>query len=338
MVLRATAAGLRRAARAWSLGAFLLLLNVLTAALLAVPLAVMLEGDLREREAASGLMYGFDYAWWSHWADTRPGWPSTLAPEILGTGFAFRNVDLLLKGQLPLGLFAARSAEAEGAATAAAPAPALDPVLLMLGAGYWLLQVLLSGGVLAHLRGPSGQWTFRGLLHGSGFYAGRFLRLALLVLLVDGLVFALNVSFARWVDHRARESVTDSAAQAWLLGRHALLLLALLLVHLVSSYARVIVVLEERRSALLALLSSMAFCVRHAFRTSAHLLAVVAAGVFLLALWGYLDGHWTATGYKTQAVTLLLAEGLIFGRILLRLALSAGQIDLYRALSAPPPS
>ena len=79
MVLRATAAGLRRAARAWSLGAFLLVLNVLTAALLAVPLAVMLEADLRERDAASGLMYGFEYPWWSHWEDTRPGWPSTWA-------------------------------------------------------------------------------------------------------------------------------------------------------------------------------------------------------------------------------------------------------------------
>jgi hypothetical protein len=330
VLLRATAGGFRRACRAWSLGAFLLALNVLTAAVLAVPLALMLEADLKERGAATGLMYGFDYPWWSHWADTRQGWPATLGPEILGVGFAFRNLELLLKGQLPLRLFDFSAPEGGAGAP---PRPALDPTLLMLGAVYWLLQVLLAGGVLSHLRGVSPQWTFRGLIHGAGFYGGRFFRLALLVLLLDALVFALNIPFARWADERAREAVSDATAQAWLLGRHALLLLALLLVHLVSSYARVIVVLEERRSAILALTSSIAFCLGNAARAVAHLLAVVAAGVALLALWAFLDGHWATTGFKTQVVALLLGQGLVLGRILCRLALAAGQIDLYRGLS-----
>lgn len=335
MVLRATLSGLRRAARVATLGGFLLLVNVLTAAVLAVPLAMLLEADLRERGAATGLLYGFDYTWWSHWADTRTGWPTTFGPEIQGVGFVFRNLELLLNGQLPLGLFAFYEPETS---PTAAPVPGLDPVLLALGAGYWLLQLLLSGGVLAHLRGTSPHWTFRGLLHGSGFYAGRFVRLALLVLALDALVFLLNVPFAGWADHRAREAVSESAAQAWLLGRHAVLLLALLLVHLVSSYARVIIVLEDRASALLALLSAAAFCLRNALRAAGHLLAVVAAGTAVVALWAFLDGHWTTTGYKTQAVALVLAQGLILARILLRLALWAGQIDLYRGLSAPRPA
>jgi hypothetical protein len=330
MVRHATIAGLRRAAGAWSLGAFLLLVNVLTAAALAVPLAILLQAELKERGAATGMLYGFDYPWWSHWADTHPGWPATLGPEILGTGFAFRNLELLLKGWLPLGLFTHVRPEA------ADPTPSgVDPILLALGAGYWLLQLLLWGGVLAHLRGGSPEWTFRGLLHGAGFYGGRFFRLAVAALLLDALVFALNGPFAGWVDSRAQEAVSESTAQAWLFGRHAVLLLALLLVHLVASYARVIIVLEERASALLALLSAVSFCLRNALRVAGHMLAILATAVALLALWSFLDGHWATTGFKTQAVTLLLAQGLILGRILLRLALSAGQIHLYRGLSSP---
>ena len=51
-------------------------------------------------------MYGFDYDWWAHWSERQQGPPSALSPDILGTGFAFQNLELLLKGSLPLGLFA----------------------------------------------------------------------------------------------------------------------------------------------------------------------------------------------------------------------------------------
>ena len=43
-------------------------------------------------------MYGFDYDWWAQWSERQEGPPSALSPDILGTGFAFRNLELLLKG------------------------------------------------------------------------------------------------------------------------------------------------------------------------------------------------------------------------------------------------
>jgi hypothetical protein len=123
----------------------------------------------------------------------------------------------------------------------------------------------------------------RGLLHGSGFYFGRILRVSALVLALDGLVFWANAPFALWVEERARESVSETTALAWLFGRHLLLLLALLLVHLLSCYARVIVVLEERRSALLALLSSAGFCLRNLGKAFGHLLVLALLAVLLVA-------------------------------------------------------
>jgi hypothetical protein len=118
----------------------------------------------------------------------------------------------------------------------------------------------------------------------------------------------------------------------WLLGRHALLFLALCAVHLVAGYARVVTVLEERASALLAFVSGLAFCLRHPLRTAGQLALVGIAGVVLLASWHGLDSAWATTGYKTQAVTLLLAQGLVLGRIALRVGLQASQIALYRRL------
>lgn len=328
--------GFRRLARSAGLVPLLLLVNLASAALLAAPLARTLESDLHNKDAAREMRDGFDFPWWSQWSDAQRGWTASFAPDVFGVGFAFKNLDLLLRGYLPGGLFVARHAEAADD-DGRDDGPGVDPVILALGAAYLVLQTFLAGGVLATLRGPQGGWTMRGLLHGSGFYFGRFLRLTALVLLVDGVVFGLNAPLARWADHNAREAVSETTAHFWLLGRHAVLLLALLWVNMVSGYARSIVVLEERKSALLALLSAFAFALARPLRTFGHYLAVAALGLALLLVWGVLDGLWPARGYSTQLVTFLMAQGLLAGRIALRLALSAGQLALLQRFAQAPP-
>jgi len=334
-MLHALAEGFRRLARSAGLVPLLLLVNLGSAALLAVPLARTLEKDLEHRDAAREMLHGFDFPWWSQWADAQQGWTASFAPDVFGAGFAFKNIDLLLRGFLPGGLFVAREpAAARGAASDAGPG--LDPVILGLGAAYLVLQTFLAGGVFATLRSTRGSWTVRGLLHGCGFYFGRFLRLLVLVLLVDFVVFGLNAPFARWADHRAREAVSEATAQYWLLGRHALLLLALLWINMLSGYAKAIIVIEERSSAVLALLSAFSFALSRPLRSFGHYLSLAALGVVLLAVWAVLDGGWATTGYKTQLVALLLAQALMAGRIALRLALWAGQLALYRRDTQAP--
>jgi hypothetical protein len=335
IALRALADGFRAVARSWGLAVVMLGTNLLMAAALAVPLAGEIERSLAKTDSSRRMLYGFDYSWWSHFADTRSGWVASFGPDILGAGFAFKNLDLLLKGALPLGAFSVPEDADDGEQAL------IDPIILAAGAGYLVLQVFLMGGVLTVLRGARGEWTARSLLHGAGFYFGRFLRITLLGLLLHGIVFALGGPLARWGDHQAREAVSETTATAWLLGRHAVLLAGLLLVSLVTSYARVITVLEERASAVLAVLSGASFCLRHLLRTAGQYAAVIVLGLLLLAAWRGVDGRWRTTGYKTQLVTLVLAEAMLLGRMALRLALAGGQISLYRRLtaaSATPPS
>jgi hypothetical protein len=327
--------GFRRLAASAGLVPLLLVINLGSAALLAVPLARTLENDLENRDAAPAMMHGFDFPWWSQWWDAQRGWTASFAPDIFGVGFAFKNVDLLLRGYLPGGLFVARD-RGPGDEGARDDAPGLDPVILAVGAAYLVLHTFLAGGVLATLRGAEGRWTMRGLLHGSGFYFGRFLRLGALVLLLDFVLFGLNAPLARWADHNARESVSESTAQFWLLGRHALLLLALLWVNMVSGYAKSIVVLEERKSAALALLSAFAFALGRPLRTFGHYLALVVMGAALLMVWGVADGLWAPRGYTTQVVTFVMAQAVVAGRIALRLALWAGQLTLLRRFAHAP--
>jgi hypothetical protein len=322
--LGAVVEGLRAVGRRRSLVALLLAVNLLTAALLAIPLVGVLEDSLKNTDAAGNMLYGFDHAWWTAWHTGRTGWTGSFRPDIFGAGFAFKNLELLLRGALPARLFESRE-------DAVNDYP-VDPLILGLGAAYLLVQAFLMGGALSALRGPQGAPPLRGLLHGSGFYFGRILRVAALALALDGALFWLNAPLAAWVEDRAREAASETTALVWLFGRHLLLLAGLLLVQLLSSYAKAIVVLEERRSALLALVSAAGFCLRNLRRVFGHAVLVALLGMLLIGAWSLLDGGFETTGYKTQLVSLLLAQGLMFGLIGLRLSLYAGQISLYRAL------
>jgi hypothetical protein len=332
-MLDALLQGFRMLRRGWGLVVLLLVVNVFTAALLAGPLTSRLSADLRNTGAAARMVQGFDMPWWETWSDRQSGWIASFGPDLFGIGFAVRNQALLLRGNLPGGLFV--QGQTGGGDNETEEGGDLDPVLLGLGVLYLVVQIFLMGGLLGVFRGAQGTWTVRGLLHGSGFYFGRLLRVALVGLVADGIVFALNVPFARWVDHRAAETVSESTAMAWLLGRYALLLAALFAVSMVSTCAKVIVVVEERASALLAWLSALAFCLAHLRKTAGIYLGLALLGVVLLGAWHAVDGLWSPTGYKSQVVTLLLAEALVFGRIALRLWLFASQTALYRRVGLP---
>lgn len=331
-MIRTLLDGLRGVRRSSGLVLLVFAANVGLAALLAAPLFRTLEHDLKASEAARNMLYGVDGPWWGAWLDAQAGWSKSFSPEITGAGFAFKNIDLLLRGELPLGLFRAR---AGGEAAPAQPAPGVDPVILGLGALYVAVQTFLAGGLLGVFRSEQGSWTVRGVLHGAGFYFGRMARVASIALLLDYVLFRLNAPFARWVDELARNAVSETTAMAFTLARQLLLLLAVLAVHMLSSYAKAIVVAEERSSAILAWLSALGFCLANAVRAAGHYLLVAILGAALVAGWVALDARLETVGYKSQLVALLLAQGLVLARIALRLSLLAGQLALYRRRTTP---
>jgi hypothetical protein len=317
-MVRSLRDGFRAVARHSGLVLLVLATNVGLALLLAVPFAILVERDLARTGASSGMMYGFDYDWWSRWDSQAQGFAADFRPDLIGTGFAFRNLDLLLRGQVPGGLFAGDAGP--------------DAAILGTGVLYLLLQIFLCGGLLAVFRSPGG-WTVRGLVHACGFYFGRLFRVSLLALAAAGLVFALDAPFAAWLDGLAREAVSERSALALTLGRRAALLVALVLVHMVSSYAKVILVGEERRSALLAFVSSAGFCARHLVAALGQYVVVAALGLGLLRLFAVADARIDVVGWKTQLVALALFQAFVSARIALRLGLLAAQLELHRTHS-----
>jgi hypothetical protein len=313
-MLPGLAAGFRSLRRNPGLVLLVLATNLALALVLAVPLAVLLQRDLAHTGASREMLYGFDYDWWTRFDERATGPAASFAPDLLGTGFVMRNVDLLLRGSIPAGLFAFGGGP--------------DPAILGAGLLYLLLQVFLTGGILGVFRAPAGGWTFRSIVHGSGFYFGRILRVALIALAATAVVFAGYAPFARWTDALAREAVSERSALALTFGPRAGLLLLLALVHMVSSHAKVLVVREERLSAVLAFASSVGFCLRRFASAFGQYVAVFLFALLLLGAFAFVDARLAVTGYRTQLLALVLFELFVAARIALRLGLLASQLEL----------
>jgi hypothetical protein len=172
------------------------------------------------------------------------------------------------------------------------------------------------------------------LLHGSGFYAGRLIRIGLVALGMAGLLFALWAPLSQLAETRAKEAVSETAALAWSFARYAVLLLGLGVVHMVSSYAKVILVIEDRPSALLAFLSGASLVARHLGSAVAQYLGIAFAGGALLAAWAVVEWAFEPTGFRSQILFFVAAEAFLAARIGLRLWLLASQVALYRGATA----
>jgi hypothetical protein len=314
--------GLALVARSYGLVVLLLGINLALPLMIAIPLRGALESALEHRDAAANMMYGFDHAFWQEWSEGQKGVATTFGPDIAGAGFVFRNWDLALRGALP---FPLRRAGEDG--------PSLNAVVAGVGVLYLLLQTFLAGGILAVFRAPRGSWSVRGLLHGSGFYFGRFFRLAVIVLVVDAALLRLDGALEPSLHRLAASSASEAVALSWSLGHAAVLALLLLAVHMVSGYAKVITVLEERTSAVLAFVSALGFCLSRLGRTTGQYVAILVLGFLSLAVWRLGDRSFAATGYTSQILVFAWSQVLVSARLFLRLGLLGGQMEIFR--SAP---
>ena len=149
--------------------------------------------------------HGFDYAWWSGLVGAQQQGSDALSPEILGTGFAFKNLDLLL-GRLPAGLFARP-------AGAAASERRVDPVTSALGAAYLVLQVFLTGGLARRpARAARRLDGARPRSTAAASTSGACCAWACWCCSSPALLFALYVPFARWAVDRGRARRSRSGA------------------------------------------------------------------------------------------------------------------------------
>ncbi len=189
-----------------------------------------------------------------------------------------------------------------------------------------------SGRELLAARGVDLGLPFLGrFLRDCGAYAGRFTRLMIVQLVAMAIILLALAAFLQWISGALMGPNPDPAAETWAsLVIFAILAFTYLVLTLVGDYAKVRMIRDQRRSAILAWGAGLRWALRRLPRTLGLQLLFVLLAVSGSALYWYVS---SSTGVGGTVVLLVLVQQayLIF-RAGLRVHWYAAELSLYDGL------
>ena len=287
---------------------------VLVTFLLALPFSLSLRGMLETHFGASGVAEEAaahaNYEWWEEFAAKATGLGTTFTPSIIGFAAVLDNTSGLLDNR-PL------------ATTLAAATMA------------WLvLWSFLSGGVLDRYarQRPTRAHGFFGA---CGTHFWRFLRLGLIAwcgyLVLFGTIHAwiFDWGYARLT----RDVTVERTALVVRVAGYGVFFAFLAMSALVFDFARVRIVVEDRRSAVGSLLAGGRFMLRHSRRVCALLMLNAVALLTLIAAYAALSPGAPRTDIQ-GGVVFAVGQAYIVGRHYLKLLVYASETALFQSALA----
>lgn len=302
--------GLRRVRTAPMVLAGMFALTLFVSLPLSYALRGMIAAHLGSSLAAETAASGTNYDWWLEFSAQASGLGTTFVPSITGFGAVLDNLGGLL--------------DHTGVATTIAGVTA----------AWLVLWSFLAGGIVDRFA-RARRTRAHGFFAACGIHFWRLLRLGIVAVLVYGFLFRYVHSwiFARgyvWLTHDFTVERTAFVIRAFGYVIFGALLIAC---NIVFDYARVRIVVEDRRSALGAILAGARFVRRHAGRVAALYALNAAAFLLLIAIYALV-----APGAPRAGVSMWLVFGLgelyILARHYLKLLFYASETVFFQGALA----
>jgi len=282
-----------------------------TTLLLALPFAYTMRGLIEQHLGrslvAARVADGVNYDWWQEFAGQASGLGATFTPTIVSFGSTLDSLSRVLDARMPQG------------------------PLLLLVAGYLVVWAFLSGGILDRYARQRPTRT-HGFFAASGVYFFRFARLAVLA----GAAYWLLVGYLHpWLfDTKFRDFTRGLPAERsafwWQLAFYAVFGLLILAVNVVVDYAKIRMVVEDRRSAVGALLAALRFVARRPGRVIGLYLLNSLVFLLLVAAWSAAAPGVGGTGVGMW-LALVVGQIYLLARFAIKLHFLASQTALFQA-------
>lgn len=277
--------------------------------LLALPLALtlrgMLAGHLGASLAAERAAAGVDFDWWNEFLAQAAGIGHTFVPSILGFAAVIRNVSDL--------------ADARG----------LPTVIAAAVVAHMVLSTFVLGGVLDRLARNRRVGGY-GFFSACGLYFSRFLRLAALAGAVYWLLFTRLHPwlFDTVFDRLTRDLAVERTAFLYRTALYAAFGAVVLLINVTLDYAKIRIVVEDRRSALGAVVAALRFMRR---QPGAVLAVYLVNALLFIAVAGlYAAAAPDVGGGGVALLAFAIGQAYIAGRVAVRLMFAGSQIALFQ--------
>jgi hypothetical protein len=277
---------------------------------LSLVLRAMIETHLGRSLAADAVAAGTSYDWWQEFSAQASGLGTTFVPSIIGFGAVLENIS--------------------GLADAVPPAAAIAG-----GTAAWMIVwSFLSGGIIDRLARNRATRS-AGFFAACGLYVWRILRLAAVAFVVYYVLFTSvhDTLFIGVYGSLTRDMTAEPPAFAVHAAAYAVFGALVGLCSIVFDYARIRLVVEDRRSALGAILASARFIRRHAGGTIG--LYFLNATVFVLAVAAYaMSAPGAPRAGLSMWLVLALGQAYIVLRHYLKLVFYASQTAYFQGTLA----
>ena len=286
---------------------------IATTFLIALPLSIALRGliaaQLGTSLTADSVAAGANYDWWQEFTSQAAGLGTTFIPAIIGFGAVLENVSNLLDNR-PM------------AATIAGAA-----------AAWMVIWTFLSGGILDRYARQRPTRT-HGFFSACGTNFWRFLRLGVLALAFYAWLFGyvhgwIFDSFFPWA---TRDLTVERTGFAIRVACYVLFGVLLVAGNIAFDFARVRIVVEDRRSAFGALLAGIRFVRRN--RGTLYLYLLNSVVFVLLALSYALASPGAPGAGLSMWLTLAVGQLYIVGRHYAKLLVYASETAFFQGALA----
>jgi hypothetical protein len=276
---------------------------------LALPMALVLRGELATHLgsslAAAAAADGVNYDWWNEFLAQAPGVGQTFVPAILGFAAVLKNLS--------------------GLADATPLPSAIVPVI---AAGV-ALSIFLSGGILDRLARNRAIGSY-GFFAACGMYFFRFLRLGIAAGIVywDLFTWLHPLLLDRAYHALTRDVTVERTAFVYRLALYLIFFAVVAAVNVLFDYAKIRMVVEDRRSAIGGLTSAARFILRQP--GDVVRLYLLNTMLFMLVLALYAVAAPGASGGAWAWLALLIGQAYIAARVCVRTLFAASQIALFQ--------
>jgi hypothetical protein len=299
--------GVRRVTRAPSIVIGVWLLTTLISLPLALSLRVELMNHLGTSLAAESAAQGVNYEWMQEFMDQATGLGTTFRPTIIGFAAVLDNLSAFVD------------------------AVSRPVVITTAAAAYVIAWLFLAGGIIDRYARDRTTGA-HGFFAACGGFFFRFLRLAIVMAIVYGLLFGI---LHPWLFDRVYTRLirnVDVERTAFLIRGSLYLVFGLLLAaaNLVFDYAKVRAVVEDRRSALGAVVAAVRFIRGHApVAIGVYVINVIAFGL-TLAIYALVAPGAGGTGWMMWA-GFVIGQLYVVLRLCVKLTFWASETSLFQS-------
>jgi hypothetical protein len=287
--------------------------GVFTVTLLApLPLALAMRGQIeahlgRSMEAAAAAD-GANWDWWQEFTSQASGLGTTFTPNVIGFAATLDSLSSVADGQVEI-------------------LPVTAAIAIYLGG--WLF---LSGGIIDRYarQRPT---RAHGFFSAAGTFFWRLARLAVIAGAIYWLLFGVlhDYLFGDLYVALTRDLASERAALARRVLLYGVFGAFVVLVNVTIDYAKIRLVVEDRRSALGALLAALAFIGRHPGRVLGLYALNALLFLVVIAVWA-ITAPGTAIGAGLWVwLGLLGSQIYVVARLVLKLQFIASQTALFQS-------